>query len=120
MRHSEATSKNRKTVKKLWIAVIVLAVLAPIGLILPAFFGAGGAWGEWGAATIKELVGYAPAGMERLSHLWKSPLPDYTVPGQQPGLMHKSLGYIAAAFIGIAAAGGIAYALARLLGRKDE
>jgi len=106
------------TTRKLWIWIIVLAVLAPLGLIIPALFGAGGAWGEWGVAEIKKLIGYVPAGMDKLGRLWKAPMPDYTVPGQKPGLVRESLGYIAAALIGIAVTGGLAYALARLLGRK--
>ena len=106
------------TTKKLWIGIAVLAILTPLGLIIPALFGAGGAWAEWGVEEIKKLIGYVPAGMEKLSHLWKSPMPDYTVPGQKPGLVHESLGYIATALIGVAITGGLAYVLARLLGRK--
>ncbi len=106
------------TTKKLWIGILILAILAPLGLIIPALFGAGGAWGEWGIDEIKKLIGYVPAGMEKLGRVWKSPLPDYSVPGQKPGLFHKSLGYIATALIGVAITGGLAYALARLLGRK--
>ncbi len=104
--------------KKLWIGITVLAVLAPLGIIIPALFGAGGAWGEWGVEEIKELIGYVPAGMDRLSRLWKSPLPDYTVPGQEPGLLHKSMGYLITAIIGVAVTGGVAYILARILGRR--
>jgi hypothetical protein len=108
------------TVKKLWIGIAILALLSPLGLIIPALFGAGGAWGEWGLEEIKKLVGYIPEGMQKLAELWKSPLPDYTVPGQKQGLAHESLGYILTAVIGIAITAGLAYVLAKLLGRKDK
>ncbi len=114
------TKGKMTTTKKLWIGIAVLAVLAPLGLIIPSLFGAQGAWGEWGIGEIKKLIGYVPAGMEKLSHLWKSPMPDYTVPGQKPGLAHESLGYIATAIIGVAVTGGLVYGLARILGRKNK
>ena len=36
-----------KTTTKLWIVIGILAVLTPIGLVLPAYFKSGPAWGEW-------------------------------------------------------------------------
>jgi hypothetical protein len=108
------------TIKKLWIGIGILALLSPLGLIIPALFGAGGAWGEWGLEEMKKLVGYIPEGMQKLAELWKSPLPDYTVPGQKPGLAHESLGYILTAVIGIAVTAGVAYVIAKLLGRKNR
>ena len=39
-----------RTISKLWIFIGILAVLAPIGIILPAYFKSGPAWGEWGIA----------------------------------------------------------------------
>ena len=113
-------NRGRSTVKKLWIGIAVLALLSPLGILIPALFGAGGAWGEWGVEEIKKLVGYAPEGMEKLSRTWKAPLPDYAVPGQKQGLAHESMGYLLTAVIGIAIAAGLAYGLAWLLGRKDR
>lgn len=108
------------TTKKLWIVIGILVLLSPLGLILPALFGAGGAWGEWSLEEVKKLVGYAPKGMEKLSRLWKSPLQNYAVPGQRDGLLHGSLGYIVAAVVGIAVTAGIAYLLAKILGRRER
>jgi hypothetical protein len=107
-----------KTVTKLWIGLAVLALLAPLGLIVPALFGAGGAWGEWSTEELQDLIGYVPAGMKKIARLWSSPLPDYTVPGQGKGLAGDSLGYVLTAFIGIAVSAGLAYLLARWAGRK--
>ena len=108
------------TIKKLWIGIGILALLSPLGLIMPALFGAGSAWGEWGLAEIKKLIGFVPEGMQKFAGLWKSPMHAYTVPGQQPGLAHESLGYILTAVIGIAITAGLAYVIARLLGRKNK
>ncbi len=104
------------TVKKLWIGIGILALLTPLGLIIPALFGAGGAWGEWGAEKFKELIGYVPEGMQRLGRLWKSPMPNYMAPGQKPG----GMGYVLAAAAGIAITAGLAYLVARTLGRKNK
>ena len=69
--------------KKLWIGIGVLIILTPLGLILPDYFKAGDAWGEWEADTIQKLVGYVPQGIEKLSVLWKKNalLPDYCFKG---------------------------------------
>jgi hypothetical protein len=118
LRHCKETRPT--AIKKLWLALGILALLSPLGLIIPALFGAGGAWGEWGLAKVKKLSGYVPQGMEKLSRIWKAPLQDYTVPGQREGLVHGSFGYIVAAFAGIAVTAGIAYLLARILARRKR
>ncbi len=107
------------TIKKLWIGIGILALLSPLGLIIPALFGAGGAWGEWGLEEVKKLVGYIPAGMQRLAHTWKSPMPDYTLSGQKPGLAGQSIGYVLSAIAGIAITAGAVYIIIKLLGRKN-
>jgi cobalt/nickel transport protein len=108
------------TIKKLWIGIGILALLSPLGLIIPSLFGAGSAWGEWGLVEINKLIGFIPGGMQKLAKLWKSPLQEYTVPGQKPGLAYEGLGYVITAVIGIAVTAGLAYLIARLLGRKNK
>ena len=91
-----------KTTAKLWIGIGILALLSPLGLILPERFKAGDAWGEWGVDTFKEIFGYVPAGLRKLSNLWSAPFSDYAFNSQQDkGLCQLSLGYIASAVIGI-------------------
>ncbi|MFQ5736691.1 MAG: cobalt transporter CbiM [Thermodesulfobacteriota bacterium] len=53
-------------------ALVVLAVLAPVGLLAP-----GTPWGEWRASELAGLVGYVPGGMEGLSGAWRGVLPAY-------------------------------------------
>jgi hypothetical protein len=106
------------TTKKLWIGIGILVLLTPLGLIVPALFGAGGAWGEWGLDEIEKILGYVPEGMKKLADLWKAPLSGYSVPGQGGGLAGGSLGYILTAVLGVAVTAGLAYLLAKVLGRK--
>jgi cobalt/nickel transport protein len=106
---------------KLWIGLGGLAILSPLGLILPQRFKAGDAWGEWGPEKIKTLVGYVPKGMEKLASLWKAPLSDYSFKaGQNHGTQHLSLAYIVSAIIGIALCFAIAYLLGKHLSQKDS
>ncbi|MFA5096653.1 MAG: PDGLE domain-containing protein [Candidatus Omnitrophota bacterium] len=93
-----------KLTTKLWLAIAALAVLSPLGLLIPAYFKAGSAWGEWGAEEIEGLVGYIPRGLEKLSSFWKAPLPDYAFKGWEGrGLLQLSLSYVVSAIIGVAA-----------------
>ena len=108
------------TAKKLWIGIGILAILSPLGVLLPRWLGAGGAWGEWSAEEIERISGFIPAGMKRLAELWKAPLPDYAVPGQGKGLLGESLGYILTGLIGIALTAGAMYVLAKLLARRNK
>jgi len=108
------------TTKKLWIGIGILVLLAPLGVVIPALFGAGGAWGEWGMAEIEKIVGFVPEGMRRLSGWWKSPLPEYALPGQSTGIFGKSIGYLLAAAVGALLTAGAGYLLAKFLSRKDH
>lgn len=76
-----------KLTTKLWIGIILLILLSPLGLILPAYFHSGSAWGEW----------------KKLSALWRAPIPDYAFKGwEEKGLGHLSLAYIISALAGVA------------------
>lgn len=58
--------------KKLWGGIAVIALLTPLGLIIPAIFqgglGGGDAWGEWEPDTLKKMgsTGF-PVGTNRAS-----------------------------------------------------
>lgn len=110
-----------KTTTKLWIGMVVLAVLSPIGLFFPEYFKAGDAWGEWGVDSVKDLVGYIPRGLEKLSSLWNAPLPDYAFRGwQDKPLVSLSIAYIVSAIIGILACAGIVFILSGFLQKKKD
>jgi cobalt/nickel transport protein len=109
-----------KTITKLWILIVILAILSPIGLLLPEHFKAGAAWGEWGPDEIKELVGYIPKGLEKLASFWTAPIPDYAFKGwEEKGLRHLSLAYIISAVAGIAIVIALIYLMGKLISKKD-
>jgi len=108
-----------KTITKLWIGIGILILLSPLGLILPEYFKAGDAWGEWGADAFKEMVGYIPQGLEKLSSLWKAPLPDYAFKGwEEKGLSSLSFSYIASAIIGILITVCVVLLIGKFLSKK--
>lgn len=109
-----------KTTTKLWIGMGVLILFSPLGLILPKYFKAGDAWGEWGADTIKELVGYIPQGLEKFSSFWSAPIPSYAFKGwEEKGLGSLSISYIASAVIGILITACIILFIGKLLSKKE-
>ena len=110
-----------KLITKLWIGIAVLIVLSPLGLVLPEYFKAGSAWGEWGADEMQKLIGYIPRGLEKLSSLWSAPIPDYAFKGwEEKGLSHLSFAYIISAVIGITIAVIAVLIIGKILTKKGE
>jgi cobalt/nickel transport protein len=100
--------------KRLWIGLLVMALLSPLGIVLPARFNAGGAWGEWASEELQKLIGYVPDGLKRLSDLWKAPLPDYH-PGGNASIISQSIWYILSGLLGILVVGVAVYAIMKLV-----
>ncbi len=98
--------------KELWMMLGILVVLAPLGLILPELLRASGAWGEWGADEIEDIVGYVPEGLKHISELWTAPIPDYAFTGWDKGIK-SYLSYIASGLIGT----GVVVAISLILGK---
>jgi hypothetical protein len=105
---------------KLWILVIILIILTPLGLFIPEYFRAGAAWGEWGADEIREMVGYIPQGLHKLSGIWNAPVPDYSFKGwEEADLLKQSIAYIISAVIGIAAVAVVIFILGKVLIKEE-
>jgi cobalt/nickel transport protein len=102
--------------KKLWLGIGILVLISPLGIIMPKWFNAGGAWGEWGLEEIEKIAGFVPEGMKHVAEMWKAPLPEYALPIESKGLVAESLGYVLSALIGIALVVGVMYIITRLLG----
>ncbi|MFH0754783.1 MAG: PDGLE domain-containing protein [Candidatus Omnitrophota bacterium] len=103
-------------IKKLWVGMIILVVISPLGLLLPDHFKAGAAWGEWGMDEIQKMTGYVPQGFEKLSEFWKAPMPDYSFQGwEEKALFDLSFAYIVSALAGIILIVGIIGLLGKLL-----
>ena len=109
-----------KTSTKLWILVLILIILSPLGLFMPEYFKAGAAWGEWGADEIREMVGYIPQGLARLSEIWSAPIPDYSFRGwEEADLLKQSIAYIISAVTGIVAVIILTFIFGKFLIRKE-
>jgi hypothetical protein len=110
-----------KIMTKFWIGLIILILLSPVGLFFPEYFKAGAAWGEWGVEEIKDLVGYIPQGLEKLSRLWNAPIPDYALKGwEEKSLTHLSFAYILSAIIGIIVTVLVVFLIGTALVRKRD
>ncbi len=109
------------TTRRLWIVVLILAVLTPLGLWLPARLGAGGAWGEWGPEELGQRVGFIPRGMAGMGERWRTPAPGYAPPGSEgKSLAHRSFAYIASALLGLLVVAAIMWALGRWLSNRER
>jgi len=108
------------TVQRLRFGLGVLALLTPLGVVLPWIFQAKSGWGEWGAAELARLIGFVPGGMKRLGELWQAPLPDYAFAGPGAGVVTACLAYLLSAALGIALLFFCARACGRLLTVREE
>jgi len=111
----EKKNRMNKFKKKTLIYLLIIAVLTPIGIFLPEIFKAGDAWGEWGVDTVKNMVGYAPKGMEKLSSISKPLMPDYTLKGFDKSLKDLSFSYIISAAVGIVLSFALIYGIFKVL-----
>ena len=87
---------DRRRLGVLWIGLAVIVLITPLGLLAP-----GGAWAEWSADEVEQLVGAVPAGMQSLMSFWSAPIPDYAIPGLEGSFGSQSLGYVLSGLIGV-------------------
>ncbi len=106
--------------RKLWRGILILALLAPLGIILPKKFGAGGAWGEWGPEKLERLIGYTPEGFRKIAGLWKAPVSGYAFGGEGADMTARVISYIASGLIGILATGIVVYLIARVIVKNGK
>lgn len=115
-----AAEPGHRPKRRLAIAVAALVLASPLGLVLAARFGGGTAWGEWSATELSSLVDRLPAGFRRLAPLWRAPLPGYVPAGaEQASGASNALWYGLSAIVGVAAVAALAFAVRRLVARKD-
>ncbi len=86
-----AVHEGKGTLRPLWAFLAALIVLTPVGLLASRT-----SWGEWSKAEAARLLGYVPAGMERVNG-WTGVMPRYTVPWARGGLESAAFYVIAAA-----------------------
>jgi cobalt/nickel transport protein len=106
--------------KKLWMGLLVMVLLTPLGILLPEKFKAGDAWGEWGTGKLEKLLGYVPEGLRKLANFWKAPIPDYHFGGGGASITLQAISYIASGLLGIGACVFVVYAVSRLMGKHGK
>jgi hypothetical protein len=109
-----------KIQKKILVILVILCLLTPVGILIPAYFNTGEAWGEWSASTVKEMVGYVPKGLAKYSEIWKAPIPDYNGKNLDRSLAHKSGYYIVSGIIGATFAYIAMLLVSKLIVRNGE
>ncbi|MGA2104954.1 MAG: PDGLE domain-containing protein [Methanoregula sp.] len=108
-------NKLDKTFKVLVIALIVLMVCVPVGLIA-----SGTAFGEWGPDELQQAVGYVPTGFQQLTGLWSAPLDGYDLPGNHPDIPTQTPGYYVSAIVGVLVAAAIAYGIGKVIIKRND
>ena len=106
--------------KKLWIGLLVMALLTPVGILLPEKFNAEGAWGEWGTERLERLLGYVPEGLKKLAGLWHAPIRDYTFGGEGASRTTQVVSYIVSGLLGLGICAMIAYVVSRRMSKHDK
>ena len=109
-----------KSQKRLWIGLVILAMISPLGIILPKKFNAEDTLGEWGTGTLEKVLGYVPEGLKKYSEFWKAPVPDYNFGGETATMGTQIISYIISGFLGILIVGLMVYAISRLLIKHEK
>ncbi|WP_432663559.1 cobalt transporter CbiM [Wukongibacter baidiensis] len=81
---------NYKKIRPLYLLIISLILLSPLGLLAT-----GTAWGEWSPEEIGELTGFIPRGMEN-GFSFNAVMPDYSIIG-----ISELAAYILSALAGV-------------------
>jgi cobalt/nickel transport protein len=106
--------------KKLWIGLLIMTLLTPLGILLPEKFKAEEAWGEWGTEKLETLLGYVPERLKELADLWKAPIPDYNFGGEGASMTLQVVSYIVSGLLGIGTCAFIVYMVSRFMVRHAK
>lgn len=120
MHHRAGIHKMTNTHKKLWIGLVIMALISPLGIILPELFNSGDAWGEWGTDTLEKLLGYVPDGLKKYAGFWKAPVPDYNLGGEESSMAVKVISYMASGLIGILAVFFVIYLISKAVMKNGK
>jgi cobalt/nickel transport system permease protein len=108
--HSKDERRAGVRARRFGLVIAAMILLSPLGLYLPARFGAGSAWGEWSSHEIAKLAGYMPSGLRHMDSIWNAPMPDYAP---------KPMAYLFVAVVGVALVMLVTFALGKLIWRKN-
>ena len=88
--------------RKLSLGLLALALLTPLGIVLPRVFRAEGTWGEWGPEHLRKVLGYVPERLGRGAHIWHAPAAGYSFSEAGAGLASQLFFYFIAGLAGFA------------------
>jgi hypothetical protein len=106
--------------KRLWGGLVILALISPLGMVLPQWLGSRDAWGEWGIETLEKLLGYVPEGLRQTADLWKAPVADYQFWGEKVPLEIQIASYIMSGLLGIVLVCGFAMLILKVLRNRER
>lgn len=110
--------KTTPLTKKIFIGLLALALLSPLGLLLPELFHSEGAWGEWSIEKVEKQTGQTPAGMKKDANLWKAPVPGYAVGKGSDSLLKRSGYYFLSGVVGIGVIALLTFGAYKLISKK--
>jgi cobalt/nickel transport system permease protein len=108
-------SSSRWRVPAAAAILIALMLLVPLGLLAGT-----PDWLGLSEEEIQERAGYVPTGFDRLSGIWDSPFPDYTLPWipEEASFAEEALAYVTSAVIGVGLIFMIFFAVRILVRRR--
>jgi hypothetical protein len=109
-----------KTQKRLWTGLVIMVLLSPLGILLPALFHSGDAWGEWGPGMLEKLLGFLPEGLKKYADIWKAPVTDYNLGGEDASMTVQFISYIASGILGIALVALAIYVITRFVVKNEK
>jgi cobalt/nickel transport system permease protein len=90
---TEAGAAPARASRWVWVGLLALILLTPVGLLAP-----GTAWGEWSRGELANMgLGYIPSGFDQWSNLWSAPFSGYQLPFEA----HSAVGYLVSAVLGV-------------------
>ena len=118
-RTSGESHEERGFRRRLSLGLLALALLTPLGIVLPRVFRAEGTWGEWGPEHLRKVLGYVPERLSRGAHIWHAPAAGYSFSKDGACLASQLFFYIMAGLAGIALIALAVVLLVRIL-RTNE
>ncbi len=122
-RRSRPTSNERHEERgfrqKLFLGLLALALLTPLGIVIPKIFHAEETWGEWDTGHLRGVLGYVPERLARGAHIWHAPAAGYSFSKDGACLASQLFFYFIAGMAGLALI-AIAVVLLARIGHTNE
>jgi hypothetical protein len=119
LRRSRPTSDENHTERgfrrKLFLGLLALGLLTPLGIVLPKIFHAEGAWGEWDPEHLRGVLGYMPERFMKSAHIWHAPFADYGLSKDGACLASQLFWYFIAGLAGLSLIAVAVAVLARIV-----